>query len=248
MPRPLARPKIKLGTTFHSAYADASPKWKVVKARGKSTWDCVVTQDDPDYAGAKKVFGTEEIQGAIGVSSLFTNIKVASDQWWAAQKIGDIIHYHNGFGQFVRGVVVKGPTPKGRRSGENVMKPTALVGNWKSYDLPSRSPTGEVIYPYHASKVVNNHLESSLFQPHASNIYECPDYSQGGTNPFTLPPIDLSPPGNNPTSERLERLRNKAIELLSSTDTDTNAALTAAYRLLNKWFNTPDSYDIQDPS
>jgi len=79
--------------------------------------------------------------------------------------LGQIVHYHNGFGQFVRCEVVDAPDDDAcmhAKKGERCLKELALVGNWREYDLRSDS--------YH----MQGCLEGRLFKPHSSNIYENP--------------------------------------------------------------------------
>lgn len=80
---------------------------------------------------------------------------------------GETVHYHHGFGQFVRCEVVEAQEDidEGYLSlekGEICLKEVALVGNWREYDLQHDS--------YHVRGV----REGRLFKPNGSNLYENP--------------------------------------------------------------------------
>lgn len=166
--------KITTGTTFHSTYADSNPLWKVVSSRGGDTWNCVVV-DSPDWNGTKKVFGGEEIRASIQMAQFWNKIGNDSDSFYQGLPVGAIVHYSNGFNQFVRCQVTK----------DKQLLPIALVGEWKSYDLPSRYNNGEIVLPYH----VKNIVEKKPFQPHASNVYE---YSKDLQKRYTTHPRSLN--------------------------------------------------------
>lgn len=100
--------------------------------------------------------------------------------WFDAQPLDTVLHYDNGFQQYVRCVVVE-------VEGEKRMRPIALVGNvplgatveqrkeqgWNCYDIVRRHPWGEIAYGHHARKV----LEGDAWRPSTSCIVESPDYS-----------------------------------------------------------------------
>lgn len=172
--------KITIGTKFRSTYADANPEWKVVSQRGGDTWNCVVI-DCPDYAGTKKVFGGEEIRASIKMSQFWDKSANDSENFYQNLMPGAIVHYSNGFNSFVRCEVTK----------DKQLIPVALVGEWREYDLPRRCANGEIYYPYHVQKI----REKSVFQPHASNVYEySASLQKQYTNPVNLKPIDLTIP------------------------------------------------------
>lgn len=113
--------------------------------------------------------------------------------WWAGLKVGATVHYDNGFGEFVRGVIVK-------HKGENKMRPTALVGGWKAHDLPKRMYTGEVICGTYASRL-RGETENEPMQPNSANMFESPDYcgsGKGKADPAKMKPLDLSDPVDTP--------------------------------------------------
>ena len=104
-----------------------------------------------------------------------------SEEWADSLTPGTIIHYNNGHDQFVRCEVVLGPVDHDEYAGKPCYKPIALVGNWRDYDRKWDS--------YHVEKIA----EGELFRPHASCVWEAPQYAgRSGTDPTGLDPIPLS--------------------------------------------------------
>lgn len=136
----------------------------------------------------------------------------AHEDYFANLPVGTIVHYDNGFAQFVRCVRVEGP--KGKR-----LRPIGMIGNWHFFDLPQRRPDGTVTLGYQAEKIA----EGDCFEPNYGSIWERYDaerreYSMRGLantdhlneigkarfaelphqapfDPTTEPLIDLTPPG-----------------------------------------------------
>jgi len=165
-------------TTFHSSYADANPLWKVIEKRGRGTWIAQVI-DCPDYSGTKAAFTTEQIERSIGLSNLWNKLENEGDKFYGSLMVGDIVHYSNGFNQYVRCKV----TPK------HDLLPIALVGDWKPYDLPKRLNNGMIYNGYHVDKI----KKGETMKPNASNIYEH-QHDSRATDPRTLSPISLEVP------------------------------------------------------
>lgn len=72
--------------------------------------------------------------------------------FYAGLSVGDTVHYHDGFGEFVRYEVVEAPEDnagnmhrEGWQKGDKVLKPVALVGKWRMSDLGPHN--------YHVRKV-----------------------------------------------------------------------------------------------
>lgn len=200
---------IGIGTKFYAQYADGNAAWVIVKARGKDTWEAEIAPESLDYVGTRRVFGGEEIRRAKRTTQLFHSLRNEHDEFWASRKIGEIVHYHSGFGQYVRGEVVE-------KDGKKVMKSTALVGDWRSYDLPHRNRFGKVEIGYHAQKVI----EGDTFQPNSSNVVEGGFRPRSGfaTHPRDLPALDLTVPAADEVEVELQRLidlRERAAAILS---------------------------------
>ena len=83
------------------------------------------------------------------------------EAYYANLPVGTVVHYDNGFAQFVRCVRVDGPV--GKR-----LRPIALVGNWREYDLPRRNPDGSVYLGSHAKWIA----EGECFEPNYGSIWE----------------------------------------------------------------------------
>jgi len=144
-------------TTFHSSFADANPKWIVREKRGRGTWIAEVIEC-PDYSGRRQAFTTQQIEGSIGMANLFKKMENECDAFYARLVPGSIVHYNNGFNQYVRCKVTS----------DRQLLPIALVGDWRSHDLPRRMGDGTIYNGYHVDKIKTG----SVFHPNASNIYE----------------------------------------------------------------------------
>lgn len=201
---------VRIGTQFRSAIADANALWEVTAYMGNDVWRAAVVNEpmeingefyDSDYVGTVQVFEGDQIRRTLDFADIFTRKNRESDEFYESLQVGQIVHYHNGFGAFVRCEVVT--------DGEKrLLKPIALVGEWRDYDLPKRLPNGEVSLPYHPRGIA----EGETFQPHATNVYESSVYVRStdkDLDPTTLEPIDLSVP--EPTPEEAEAIRKTQI-------------------------------------
>ncbi len=201
---------VGIGAEFTSNFADSCPTWIVRKPRGNRTWECEVISDD--WTGNKKVFGTEEIELALQMDRMYKRSVSEHEDWWNNQPVDSIVHYHNGFGNYVRGVIVND-------NGVHKMKSTALVGAWRPYDLPSRDSDGTIQYGHHACGIVTG----DLFQPNYTNMFEYRKTSQSPfpQDPTTWEAIDLSVPEATPEEKekyRLEQIRQNIIKAAQDGD------------------------------
>lgn len=123
----------------------------------------------------------------------------AAEAFYSSLSPGQVVHYHNGFGAFVR-------CEAAVEDGRTVLKEVALVGEWREFDLPHRARDGSVQMGYHADGVI----EGRTFRPHPSCVYESSDYVRG---PFEDPrgkaPIRLEPPGHDGEEAREAALWRK---------------------------------------
>jgi len=216
---------IRKGTQFRSIVADENCLWEVTRVRGNDVYEAQVVNEpleingemyDSDHAGMVNVFQGEDIRRTLAFDDFWQKLKQEGDEFYDSLAIGDIVHYHNGFGQFVRCEVVK--DAEGAK-----LKPIALVGEWKVYDLPRRMATGEVRYPYHAQKI----REGETFRPAASNLFENPKFSEGsskGIDPRTLDPIDLELPDLTPVEET-HYAKNRFLNAITETIGDDELTL-----------------------
>jgi hypothetical protein len=149
-----------------------------------------------------------DIEAQIRYRRTLTNMFRQGDDWWAEQEIGATLHYHNGFGEYVRGEVVV--LTDGDRAGLKGIRPVALVGNWKPYDLPQRRPDGSVAMGYHASKIVEGGPDAA-WRPSDSCVYEAPRFvgprgAGDPGDPRTLPALDLTVPPMSDDAQETARL------------------------------------------
>lgn len=108
-----------------------------------------------------------------------------NEDWYESLKVGSFVHYDHGFGEYVRCEVVLD------KDGKRELLPVALVGTWRSHDLPRRMPDGSIHWGYHAEQI----RRRDTMCPHSSNIWECPKYARrGNADPSGLPALDLSIP------------------------------------------------------
>jgi len=180
--KPLVNKSIGIGTKFRAIHNDGNPEWTVMEERGKDIWLCKI-QETGDWTGATKPFLTKTIQAALDMDAVFGKIFTESDHFYADLKPGRIVHYSNGHGEYVRCEVVF-------KDGTNHLKPIALVGNWRTNDLPNYRKNGEVHYPHHVEGIRN----ARLFSPNASNIWE---YRHKNDDPTNMIPISLKLPPMN---------------------------------------------------
>lgn len=108
-----------------------------------------------------------------------------ADDFYEELEVGQIVHYHDAFGQFVRCEVVVAPDDEAcvhAEKGEKCLREIALVGNWKDRDLRSDS--------YHMRGVREGHL----FKPSAGCIYENPEATNARRHgdPSRLAPLGVS--------------------------------------------------------
>jgi hypothetical protein len=169
--------QVKVGTQFRSGYADANPLWEVKSARGRGSWNCEIINEkividgkeyDDDYAGTKKVFGTEEITRALRMGALFNKFHQQHADFYSSLRPGQIVHHVNHEGSYVRCKVVK-------KDGQNVLQPIALVGDWPKHELPHRYADGGVYNGYYVDKIIKN----ETYSPNESQILESPTASWG---------------------------------------------------------------------
>lgn len=182
-----------IGQTFRSAYADGMPLWKVTRSRGRGVYECT-TVDEPvvidgksypgDYANVMKLFTTAQVEHAVQMADHFRSLMNDHEAFYASLQAGQVVHYHDGFGQFIRCEVVE--LAEATRldfdtmlAGSKVLKQVALVGAWRSYDLKADG--------FRAKQI----REGKLMKPNASNIYENPkaEFDDKSGDPRQMPAL-----------------------------------------------------------
>lgn len=241
--------KVTKGMEFRSVIADCNALWKTIRPQGRGAWLCECvnepieihgTMHEGEHAGTQKSFLDREILGSIGMDAMFKGVSDDTDDFYAKLNDGDIIHYCNGFGEFVRCEIAH------NSKGEQYAKPIALVGNWKSSDLPTRYENGTVYNGYHAESILNPDGDKSksdkAWKPNVSMVFEAPMYSRGNRDknidPRKLDPIDLTLPDMTPEeaeTARLWQLVEKIKGLLDDGDVDNPTdRLNGAWAILNR--------------
>ena len=241
--------RVTKGVRFRSTYADGNPLWEVKASAGKGAWACEVVSEkfvidgkefDSDWAGVRKLFTSKEILASVSMGRLYEQAASDQDAFYASLNVGQIVHYNNGFQQFVRCKVVCGTDKDGKEG--NALLPIALVGNWLTHDLPRRQANGSIFYAYYPKMI----LENGTFTPNYSNIVESSAYRPcyGEPDPNALQPIDLSVPemiATDAEKARLYRLREEAAELLRNYErTDHRCLLAEVCRLIENGLDNGD--------
>lgn len=195
--------KVEKGMQFRWSIADANPLWEVKSFIGKNTWECEVVNEtwthngktyDSEFKGRKQPFNANDIGRAVAMERMFDGYKDKADQFYASLKAGQIVHYSNGFGAFVRCEVVM-------KDGQAVLLPKALVGEWKSYDLYRRYRNGRVELGIAAKQIE----EGETMRPHASNIFEHQFGSPRDIDPRRLEPVSYQAPPMTAEEEQLAK-------------------------------------------
>jgi len=182
--------RVRKGLKFRNPYADGNPEWTVMRSRGRDSgaWDCKIV-DDLDSQGTVKVFDSQEILAAIRWAAASHVMERDHDAFYAGLTSGQVVHYHDGFGQFIRCEAV----PDGN---SHTLLPVALVGKWREHDYrPHVTRTGDVTYSHHVKCI----REGKTFTPHFSNNYEASEHLQRSQmDPRDLETLDISPPKPDP--------------------------------------------------
>ncbi len=169
---------------------------------------------DGYQASAETIRGVNanSIRSALKRAKLFSSLTDENTDFYKSLRVGQVVHYHNGFGSWVRCEVVRGQSVHSPGVEQNVLKPIALVGDWRPYDLPKRQPDGSVRLGYHAEKV----RDGETMTPHESTIWESPRCANksrmledGFKDPSKLEPISLEVPGMSAEEERKAALWKK---------------------------------------
>lgn len=175
-------------TTFRDTVADSNPIFRVIRKLPNGIYECVSEGDE--YAGVERYFSTAQLRAKLKWEENLANLFDRQDDFWATRVVGEVLHYCNGFKQYIRGEVIK--------DGDKFkLKPTAMVGDWRGcFDQTRRMPNGTISYGYHAKKIIEGGPDAA-WQPSDSCVYEAPGCSKSyssGVDPRTLPALDLSFP------------------------------------------------------
>jgi hypothetical protein len=217
------------GGTFGFGVADGSAQYMFVEGGGhygkRAFLIHLAYGDGYSYRGVEN-FPKSEILRMVKQNKAHENLFKKAKDWWEAREVGEIVHYSNGFGSYVRGEIVEGEV-----NGEQgkAMKEIALVGKWREYDLPRRQIDGTIRYSHHAEGV----REGRVMRPHESNMYEAVISQKDASSrelaarhsedPRKMTPISLEAPEMTAEQAELARLFNFRAELIDSlSDRDDN--------------------------
>lgn len=224
---------------FSIGVADGSATYIVTKVTGTKCdveWRGFDNGDrytDHFFGYGKKGVSKKDVQAYIGreegMADFWSKLQDEDAAFLDGLKVGAVVHYSNGFNDFVRYEVVDD-------NGTKKYKPIALVGDWKS-DKPHRYANGEVTTPYHVEKVLKGELVERL---QAATVYESPkcEKTKGkGANTWTmldptkLDPLPLVLPDMTPEQLEVARLYKLAHELSAvlSGQAEKDRGTTVAY-------------------
>jgi len=221
IPQPLER-----GSFFHAGYADGNVKYIITAVKG-STVETV--SDDMDYGGMTRLFTKGQALEGLRYEAALKDITAKQNYFWESREDGEIVHYHNGFGQFVRGEIATD------ENGEKTMKPIALVGNWR--ELSGRRENGEVWYDSYAKRII----DGSFFKPNSSNMWENMSDEEKSSSKYdfirdaggdleSVEAKDISVPDITPEQEHEARIVKKSNELYQAA---ASSSTSVAERIAN---------------
>lgn len=167
---------------------------------------------DAYQADAATVRGVNKntVRSQIMRERAFTNMRDTNKEFYDSLEVGQTVHYHSAFGEYVRCEVVRGTSVHQPGVEQNVLKPVALVGAWRAYDLPRRMPDGSVNYGHQVESI----REGKTMTPHESCVWESPRYSRRDEkDPSEMEPISLEVPGLSDEEERKAALWRKVNRL-----------------------------------
>ena len=216
---------VKVGDQFRHVIADGNPLWEVISINGDYATAVVI--EGEDFMGTQKGFLLIDVARALKAGEFWAQSDKRNGDFYSTLRLGQTIHYNNGFKDWVRCVVVRG------EDGKMVLKPIALLGEWRQFDLWTRMRDGSVMYGYQVQKI----REGKTFTPHESCIYEAGCTSKG--DPTKLTPLALEPPPMTVTEaiaagkwRTVGRIRD-AVEAASKLD-NPDEALLAMQRVLSE--------------
>lgn len=193
------------GTLFIGEVDDLKMVFEVLMPHGNLSMRCEAvdtlrTERGPresDRLGTVRTFSNEYVAAHVARRPTWLAM-LEADKWLQAREVGDIVHYANGVGSFVRCEIVIG-TPENvggiepnENIGQKILQPVALVGSWGERQLPHFGADGSLQTGYHASKVIN---QNGAWIPSMSCVYEAPSCAPQlkQTDPRQMEALDLTP-------------------------------------------------------
>jgi hypothetical protein len=186
------------GAIISFQVADGSAIY-VVEQKGTSIVLHHVPQGDGYTVNTATIRGIRlpDVRAQVARAQAFNAIFRKTDTFYGRLKVGQILHYDNSFNQYVRCIVEDGVNKDGERG--MLLVPIALVGDWKSHDLPKRQPNGSINWGYHVEGI----RECRGWQPNEGSIYEARTRRPNDKDPRNMMPLDLTVPAMTPEQERI---------------------------------------------
>lgn len=210
----MAKDKL-IGKQFYMLHADSNIRMTVIQKQAPDIYLCA-SDEDCDYGYIEKLMSASQLKAIIEYDTQMKQLENKEDAWLVALPIGSIVHYHDGFGQYVRCEVItlpknskvfKGWENDGWHKAGKALKAIALVGNYRERDLP-RILNHEVNIPYNAKRV----LENDIFTCHVSNLYEYSS-SKNDADPTNMTPIKIILPTLSAEDLRIGEIKKAAKEV-----------------------------------
>lgn len=177
--------RVKVGDTFAADYCDGRYQWTVDEVIDGRV--VLASSDDAtrDWGIDQKAWTVKDVETSRELEAKYRNVTQDSDDFWDRQELGTTLHYHNGFGEYVRGIVKS-------VDGVKLLDPIAMVGDWTHH------------WEYTWAKLVKG---DGAWHPHASFIYEsgATAAKHGADDPRTMEPLDFT----GRTNDYLEHLLEK---------------------------------------
>ena len=247
-------PGVQVGKMFSIGVADGKAPYIVTRMAGTKCdvewrgWHNGDRYTDHFFGWGRKNIPVSTVLKYVrqeeGMAALFR--KKAPD-FIESRPDGTIVHYHDGFSQYVRCEVVTGSPADWH--GEEEEKPTkalkavALVGEWKDHDLPRYGIDGKV----YRGTWAENIYSGKLTYVNSSNLYESPDFSrESRKDPTKMKPIDLTlPPPTKAQNDQFMAWNafNAAKEAMEEQPDETEAEQKAR----KGSFRKTKSWDHNDP-
>lgn len=188
------------GRTIKFQVADGYAVYVVAKVNPLTLWHVGLGDGYSISSAHIRGLTLRDVKALVAREDAWQGIFDEHERYISSLRIGDVVHYNDGFNRYVRCVRVEGE--KGKR-----LRPIALVGEWRDYDLPRRNVDGTITRSYMAERIANG----EAYEPNYSNIYEASESLRlrATHDPRRLDPIDLSVPDMTPEQERVAALARR---------------------------------------
>ena len=147
----------------------------------------------------------DDVERQLAANRMWDRGTQRNDDFYSSLEEGQTVHWLHSFGAWIRCEAVRG---KDSQTGEDrtVLKPVALVGDWRKHDLPKRNQDGSIRWGHQVKKI----REGATMNPHESSIWESPRCAvrdRGAADPTGMEPIDVSgPPAMDEKEQEQARL------------------------------------------